>query len=110
MRTLTEAELRNYKANGVTWAEVARKTGWPSVSIRITASVLGLTDLQSDANAKDKFVNDVIRSLAFGASLKEIAKQQKIGLTTLYQRMYRRGLPTTCHEAIEYITNNGEML
>lgn len=104
-KTTTEAELRACVAQGMTWVDVANKTGITAGRIRTAASVLGIRSAQGTTSfhigeeRAERMVEWVDR-LAQGDTRQEIAAAEGISKQAVSFALRKAGLPTTCRAAV----------
>ena len=100
MATLTESQLRDYAAAGLSWFDVSKLTGINDQYLMCAARVLGIQS--GYRNRKSRFdLAAIVKRLAAGERLAAIARELDVRGNTLYVALLRAGLPTTPGQAIE---------
>lgn len=99
--TITEAQLRQLAAQGLSIVAMASQTGIPANELYTTCSVLGISPAaKRDSDTREKLLGWVDQ-LAGGATQADIAMKHGITPVAVCQALKRAGLPRTMRAAIK---------
>jgi hypothetical protein len=103
---ISEAQLRECAAQGLTWVEVSKRAGIALQRIRSCASVLGIRSAYygplgaKGSRAHGRDLDAWVGRLASGHALQEIADDEGITRQAVFQALKRAGKPTCVRAAV----------
>jgi hypothetical protein len=105
---ISEAQLRECAAQGLTWVEVSKRAGIALQRIRSCASVLGIPSAyhshlgakRTKSTARGRDLDAWVGRLASGHALQEIADDEGITSQAVFQALKRAGKPTCVRAAV----------
>lgn len=99
-RTTTEAELREWIAQGKTFGEIGRMLGRRPQAVRAACNVLGIGSHPTWDEREKHDLAGYVADLERGLTIREISDIRGIPQTNIHQALRRAGLPTCARKAI----------